>query len=165
MVAKTIALDPYTLITGEDVSVDLSSTDLSIYSDLDLVAFASTTSQVSFEEFGTATLIFISGPNSDLINILVEPTLDQFDWLHWIPLPRLILSESYFHIFGLDYPQAFALFHLIPIWIYYLLHCTLLLVWSNALEPSVDSGIQLLLHLNSKVLSGYTQWILQGIDC
>jgi len=27
----------------------------------------------------------------------------------------LILPESYFHIFGLDYSQAFALFHLLAL--------------------------------------------------
>jgi len=120
--AASIALnDPYTLITGEDVSVDpvdLSSTD----SDSVEFELASTFDSFEFQEFGTATLIFISGPNLDLINILVKPNLGRFDWLHWIPLPRLILPESYFHIYGLDYLQAFALFHLIPIWIYYLLH-------------------------------------------
>jgi len=108
-------VDPYTLITGEDVSVsfdsdpiDLSSTDPTLASDL-----------VESFEFGTASLTFIYS-NLDLIKVFVTPT--QVDWLHWIPLPRLTLTESYRHIFGLDYLQAFALFHLIPIWIYYLLH-------------------------------------------
>ena len=118
VVSKALAstpVDPYTLITGEDVSVsfdsdpiDLSSTDPTLASD-----------SVESFEFGTASLTFIYS-NLDLIKVFVTPT--QVDWLHWIPLPRLTLTESYRHIFGLDYLQAFALFHLIPIWIYYLLH-------------------------------------------
>jgi len=106
--------DPYTLITGEDTAIDLSFPD----SDLDLVdtvEFASTLVYSSFRHFGTATLVFLTDANSKLISILVEPT--QVDWIHWVPLPRLTPTESYFHIFGLDYSQAFALFHLIPIWI------------------------------------------------
>jgi len=115
------------LITGEYVSVDpvdLSSPDTIIDSNsVDTFASAFEAFEVlEFQEFGTATLIFISDPHTDRKTILVEPTLDRFDWLDWIPLPRLILPESYFHIFGLDYLQAFALFHLIPIWIYSLLH-------------------------------------------
>ena len=114
VVTKALAstpVDPYTLITGEDTvdSVDLSSTDPTLASD-----------SVEPFEFGTATLTFIySKSTSELLHIFVDPT--QIDWLHWIPLPRLILPESYFNIFGLDYLQAFTLFHLIPIWIY-LLH-------------------------------------------
>ena len=106
-------VDPYTLITGEDTtfSVDLSSTDSNSVFDF-VTAFGPT----EFHEFGTATLVFYYS-GLTLIYISVEPDLDRFDWLHWIPLPRLILSESYFHIFGLDYLQVFALFHLIPIWI------------------------------------------------
>jgi len=108
-------VDPYTLITGEDTAtVDLSFPD----SDFE---FASTLVYSSeFRHFGTATLVFLLDANSKLISILVEPT--QVDWIHWVPLPRLILPESYYHIFGLDYLQAFTLFHLIPIWIYSLLH-------------------------------------------
>jgi len=99
---------PYALITGEDTPlVDLPSTD----SDLD---FASTFSlgilgsnSIAIREFGTATLVFYySGLN--LVHILVEPDLDRFDWLHWIPFPRLVLPESYFHCFGLNYSQGFA---------------------------------------------------------
>jgi len=111
-------VDPYTLITGEDVSVDLSST----YTIIDSDSGPSFT-KVYFDirQFGTATLTFIYSKSTlDLLHIFVDPT--QIDWLHWTPLPRLILPESYFHIFGLDYLQAFALLHLIPIWIYYLLH-------------------------------------------
>jgi len=110
--------NPYTLITGEDPAdlFDLSSP----YScaDSDLVEFASTfDSQVlEFREFGTATLIFISGPNSDLKTILVEPTLDRFDWLYWVPLPRLTPAESYFHLLGFDYIEVFAFLHLYPLW-------------------------------------------------
>jgi len=112
-------VDPYTLITGEDtaISVDLSSPDTTTISDL------SNFTKVSFDirEFGTATLTFIySKSTSELLHIFVDPT--QIDWLHWAPLPRLILPESYFHIFGLDYLHAFTLLHLIPIWIYCLLH-------------------------------------------
>jgi len=112
----TLSNNPYTLITGEDVSVDpidLSSPDL----------FALDSDSVeSFDiwEFGTATLVFISNPK--LTTILVEPTVDWTDWFDWTPLPRLTPTESYFHIFGRDYSQAFALFHLLPIWIYCLLH-------------------------------------------
>jgi len=119
----TLSNDPYTLITGEDVSVsvdsdpvDLSSPDTTTISDL------SSFTKVSFDirQFGTASLTFIFSPNLDLIKVFVTPT--QVDWIHWVPLPRLILPESYFHIFGLDYLQAFTLLHLIPIWIYCLLH-------------------------------------------
>jgi len=126
VVSKALAstpVDPYTLITGEDVSVsvdsdpvDLSSPDTTTISDL------SSFTKVSFDirQFGTASLTFIFSPNLDLIKVFVTPT--QVDWIHWVPLPRLILPESYFHIFGLDYLQAFTLLHLIPIWIYCLLH-------------------------------------------
>jgi len=106
-------VDPYTLITGEDTAtVDLSFPDSDT---VDTVEFASTLVYSSFRHFGTATLVFLSDANSKLITILVEPT--QVDWLHWIPLPRLTPTESYFHISGLDYLQAFTLLHLIPIWI------------------------------------------------
>jgi len=130
VVSKALAstpVDPHTLITGEDVSVDfdLSSPDALIDSDSGpSVSFDSDSfTKVHFDirAFGTATLTFIySKSTSELLHILLEPT--QIDWLHWVPLPRLILPESYCHIFGLDYLQAFTLFHLIPIWIYFLLH-------------------------------------------
>jgi len=119
-VSKALALastpvDPYTLITGEDTAtVDLSSPDTV---DFDSNSGPSFT-KVSFDicEFGTATLTFIySKSSSELLHIFVDPT--QVDWLHWIPLPRLTPTESYFHICGRDYLQVFALFHLIPIWI------------------------------------------------
>jgi len=113
-------VDPYTLITGEDVSVDsvdLSSMDSTDTDLVDTLEFATALEVLEFREFGTATLIFISDPNSELESILVEPTIDRFDWLDWIPLPRLTPTESYFHILGRDYLQALALFHLIPIWI------------------------------------------------
>ena len=117
-VSKALAstpVDPYTLITGEDTAtVDLSSPDTV---DFDSDSGPSFT-KVSFDicEFGTATLTFIySKSSSELLHIFVDPT--QVDWLHWIPLPRLTPTESYFHICGRDYLQAFALFHLIPIWI------------------------------------------------
>jgi len=122
VVSKALAstpVDPHTLITGEDVSVD--PVDLSSPDTIDFDSGPSFT-KVYFDirQFGTATLTFIYSKSTlDLLHIFVDPT--QIDWLHWTPLPRLILPESYFHIFGLDYPQAFALFHLIPIWIY-LLH-------------------------------------------
>jgi len=111
-------VDPYTLITGEDTAtVDLSFPDSD---SVDTVEFASTLVYSLFRQFGTATLIFLSDANSKLITILVEPT--QVDWIHWVPLPRLTPTESYFHIFGRDYLQAITFFHLIPIWIYFLLH-------------------------------------------
>jgi len=102
--------DPYTLITGEtDNTVEPSDLSFPDYSE---VSF-------TFQEFGTATLIYIHSRSTlELLNILVEPSLDPVvDWLHWIPLPRLTPTGTYFHISGLDYLQAFALFHLIPIWI------------------------------------------------
>jgi len=117
IVSKALAstpVDPYTLITGED-AIDLSSLDLSTS---DSVETVSSFTKVTFDirNFGTATLTFIySRSTSELLHIFVDPT--QVDWLHWIPLPRLTPTESYFHICGRDYPQAFALFHLIPIWI------------------------------------------------
>jgi len=113
-------VDPYTLITGED-AIDLSSSDLALNSNS--VETAASFTKVSFDirQFGTASLTFIySKSTSELLHIFVDPT--QIDWLHWFPLPRLILPESYFHIFGLDYLHAFTLLHLIPIWIYCLLH-------------------------------------------
>ena len=115
--ASSAPVDPYTLITGEAVSVD--PIDLS-YSDSDTTTISDLSSftKVTFDirDFGTATLTFIySRPTSELIHIFVDPT--QVDWLHWIPLPRLTPTESYFHICGRDYLQAFALLHLIPIWI------------------------------------------------
>jgi len=123
-------VDLYTLITGEDTATttsDLSSPDLfDLASDsVDTFKFATAFEAfevLEFREFGTATLIFISDPHTDRKTILVEPILDRFDWLDWIPLPRLTSTESYYHVFGLDYSQAFALFHLNPIWIYCLLH-------------------------------------------
>ena len=117
VVSKALAstpVDPYTLITGED-AIDLSSLDLSTS---DSVETVSSFTKVTFDirDFGTATLTFIySRSTSELLHIFVDPT--QVDWLHWIPLPRLTPTESYFHICGRDYLQAFALFHLIPIWI------------------------------------------------
>jgi len=119
------ATTPYTLITGEGVSVnpdpvDPSSTDTdSVDTSVDTFdsKFATAFEVLEFQEFGTATLIFISNPHLALESILVEPTLDWTDWFDWIPLPRLTPTDSYFHIFGRDYLQAFALFHLIPIWI------------------------------------------------
>ena len=116
-------IDPYTLITGEDVSVDpidLSSPDITT------IAIGSDSGppfiKVHFDvrQFGTASLTFIFSPNWSLIKVFVTPT--QVDWIHWVPLPRLTPTESYLHIFGRDYLQALALLHLIPIWIYYLLH-------------------------------------------
>jgi len=104
-------VDPYTLITGEDTAtIDLSSPDT--------VDSGPSFTKVSFDirQFGTATLTFIySKSSSELLHIFVDP--NQIDWLHWVPLPRLTPTESYFHIFGRDYLQVFALFHLIPIWI------------------------------------------------
>jgi len=121
--AASTPVDPYTLITGEDVSVDpvdLSSPDITtivIDSDSGPSFSGPSFTKVHFDvrQFGTASLTFIFSPNWSLIKVFVTPT--QVDWIHWVPIPRLILPESYFHIFGLDYLQAFALFHLIPIWI------------------------------------------------
>jgi len=123
VVSKALAstpVNPYTLITGED-AIDLSSSDLFALNS-DSVETAPSFTKVNFavRQFGTASLTFIFSPNWSLIKVFVTPT--QVDWIHWIPLPRLILPESYFHIFGLDYLQAFTLLHLIPIWIYCLLH-------------------------------------------
>jgi len=125
VVSKALAstpVDPYTLITGEDVSVDpvdLSSPDITTIV-IDSNSGPSCT-KVHFDvrQFGTASLTFIFSFNWSLIKVFVTPT--QVDWIHWVPLPRLTPTESYFHISGLDYLQAFTLFHLIPIWIY-LLH-------------------------------------------
>jgi len=115
--ASSTPVDPYALITGEDVSVDpidLSHSDSDATTISDLSSFTKVTLDV--RAFGTATLTFIySKSSSELLHIFVDPI--QVDWLHWIPLPRLTPTESYFHIFGRDYLQAFALFHLIPIWI------------------------------------------------
>jgi len=108
-------VDPYTLITGEDtaISVDLSSPDaIDFVSDSGL---SFTKVNFAVRQFGTASLTFIFSPNWSLIKVFVTPT--QVDWIHWVPLPRLTPTESYFHIFGRDYFQAFVLFHLIPIWI------------------------------------------------
>jgi len=119
---EATSVDPYTLITGEDVSVSVDSDPVDLSSpDLDSDSGPSFI-KVHFDvrEFGTASLTFIFSPNWSLIKVFVTPT--QVDWIHWVPLPRLILPESYFHIFGLDYLQAYTLFHLTPIWIYYLLH-------------------------------------------
>jgi len=117
VVSKALAstpVDPYTLITGKDtaISVDLSFPDSD---SVDTVEFASTLVYSSFRHFGTATLVFLTDANSKLISVLVEPT--QVDWIHWVPLPRLTPTDSSFHMFGRDYLQAFALFHLIPLWI------------------------------------------------
>ena len=115
LVSKAPTFDPHALITGEGTVTDLSSPD-SI--DSDSVAFASTLGTLGtleFCTFGTTTLIFISGPNSELIQIVVEPT--QIDWIHWVPLPRLTPTESYFQLLGLDYIQVFAFLHFYPLWI------------------------------------------------
>jgi len=91
-VVSKAPVDPYTLITGEDVSVDpidLSSSDTTTISDL------SSFTKVSFDirQFGTASLTFIySKASSELLHIFVDP--NQIDWLHWVPLPRLTPTES-----------------------------------------------------------------------
>jgi len=122
--AASTPVDPYTLITGENVSgdtTDLSSSDsnsgcFELLSDLSaLTAHLQSRRRYHLEVFGTATLTFVYSGFNTLVHIWVEPI--DLDWIHWVPLPRLTLPESYFHIFGLDYLQAFALFHLIPIWI------------------------------------------------
>jgi len=119
VVSKALAstpVDPYTLITGED-AIDLLSLDLSALNSNSVETVSSFT-KVTFDirQFGTASLTFIySKSSSELLHIFVDP--NQIDWLHWVPLPRLTPTESYYHIFGRDYLQAFALLHLIPIWI------------------------------------------------
>ena len=127
-VAPVGSFDPYTLITGEDVSdFDLPSTDPSIDPNIDsdsgfafitylhtLASHLQSKCRYKLEVFGTATLTFVYTGFNTLIDLWVEPT--DLDWLQWVPLPRLVLQDSYFHIFGLDYFQAFALFHTIPIW-------------------------------------------------
>jgi len=89
--ATSTPVDPYTLITGEDVSVDLdlSSPDTIIDSNS-----GSSFTKVSFDirQFGTASLTFIFSPNLSLIKVFVTPT--QVDWIHWVPLPRLILLDA-----------------------------------------------------------------------
>jgi len=60
--ATTLSNDPYTLITGEDTTTDLSSPDL-FDSDSEI---ASAFEVLEVREFGTATLIFISYPHSEL---------------------------------------------------------------------------------------------------
>jgi len=129
VVSKALAstpVDPYTLITGED-GIDLSSLDLSALNSNSVETSNSVEpsfTKVTFDirEFGTATLTFIysKSSTSELLRVFLEPT--QVDWLHWVPLPRLTPTESYFHILGRDYLQAITFFHLIPIWIYCLLH-------------------------------------------
>ena len=103
-------VDPNTSITGEDIIFDLSSPD-----PFDLVSDLVALGTIEFSEFGTATLTLIYTSNSELIQILVEPT--QVDWIHWVPLPRLTPTESYFHLLGFDYTEVFALLHLYPLWI------------------------------------------------
>ena len=121
---KSTPVNPHALITGEDaVAVDLSSSDpFDFDSNSDLSSDLSSFTKVCFDirEFGTTTLTFIFSPNLSLIKVFVSPT--QVDWIHWVPLPRLTPTESYFHLFGRDYLQAFTLLHLIPIWIYSLLY-------------------------------------------
>jgi len=112
------------LITGEDTAVDLSFPDaIIIDSDFDSDSgLGPSFTKVHFDvrQFGTASLTFIFSPNWSLLKVFVTPT--QVDWIHWVPLPRLTPTESYFHVFGRDHLQAITLFHLIPIWIYFLLH-------------------------------------------
>jgi len=103
-------VDPYTLITGEDIISDLLSPD-----PFDLVSDSVELGTIEFSKFGTATLTLIYTSNSELIQILVEPT--QVDWIHWVPLPRLTPTESYFHLLGFDYTEVFAFLHLYPLWI------------------------------------------------
>jgi len=89
VVSKAFAstpVDPYTLITGEDVSVDLSSPDTIINSDSDsgssVIINSDSFAKVHFDvrKFGTASLTFIFSPNLDLIKVFVTPT--QVDWIH-----------------------------------------------------------------------------------
>jgi len=117
--SKVASITPYTLIRGEDdVSVDSSTVDLSSADCTDSDSeFTTVSGPIEFRKLGTATLILLySKSPSELIHILVEPTPAWFDWIDWIPLPRLVLQDSYFHLFGLDYLQVFPFFHTIPIW-------------------------------------------------
>ena len=117
-------LDPHTLITGESTGTDLSSPD---YYEIasEFPTLCSRRHEIKF--FGTALLIFIySNSTSDLVNLFVEPDFHFEDWLHWIPVPRLTLRDSYFQVVPgttLDYTQVFGLLHLIPIWFYLALLC------------------------------------------
>jgi len=172
-VAKALAftpVDPYTLITGEGVASasdiafasDLSSPDTTVHSDS-----GSSFTKVYFDirQFGTSTLTFIYSKSTlELLHIFVTPT--QVDWIHWVPLPRLILPESYFHVFGLDCLQAFTLFHLIPIWIYYLLHFAVNLEQYFGLDPCFGSSKCCCFLTSRSMLRAavHTVALTQGID-
>ena len=120
-----LALDPYTLLTGEDtVASELSSPDSSEFA-FDFASALTSSRRFQIKYFGTAILIF-KYSNSDLVNLFVEPDLHLEDWLHWTPIPRLTLRDSYFQVVPgttLDYTQVFALLHLFPIWFYIALLC------------------------------------------
>jgi len=93
----SIPVDPHTLITREDaIALDLLS-------------------QSHLEVFGTAALTFVYSGFNTLVHIWGEPI--DLDWIHWVPLPRLTPTESYFHLLGFDYIEAFAFLHLYPLWI------------------------------------------------
>jgi len=119
-------VNPYTFITGEDIASDLASTatnsDTNSDSDppFELITDLSTLTKVYFDiqVLGTATLTFLySASTSELLKVLVEPTPVEIDWLQWVPLPRSTPAESYFHLLGFDYIEAFAFLHLYPLWI------------------------------------------------
>ena len=82
-------VNPHTLITGEDATVDLSFPDpFDTIVDSDL----GPPSKVSFDirQFGTASLTFIFSPNLDLINVFVTPT--QVDCLDPLGSPSKVDS-------------------------------------------------------------------------
>ena len=118
-------VNPYTLITGEDIASediasDLASMDSDSDSPFELISDLSTLTKVYFDiqVFGTATLTFIySASTLELLKVLVVPTQVEVDWLHWVPLPRLTPTESCFHLLGFDYIEVFGFLHLYPLWI------------------------------------------------
>jgi len=97
VVSKTLAsastpVDPYTLITGEDVSVDpidLSSPDITtiaLDSDSGPSFSGPSFTKVHFDvrQFGTASLTFIFSPNWSLIKVFVTPTLKLIGFIGFL---------------------------------------------------------------------------------
>jgi len=117
----TLSNDPYTLITGGDTDTttsDLSSPDptnsnldscFALLSVSELVSHLQSSHRLHSEVFGTATLTFVYSGFNTLVHIWVEPI--DLDWIHWVPLPRLVSTESYFHLLGFDYTEVFAFLH------------------------------------------------------
>jgi len=124
----SIPVDPHTLITREDaIALDLLSPDPTDTLDSDsgscfdllsvsaLASHLQSSRQSHLEVFGTAALTFVYSGFNTLVHIWGEPI--DLDWIHWVPLPRLTPTESYFHLLGFDYIEAFAFLHLYPLWI------------------------------------------------